>query len=245
MTDAMKNRIAERSPSFKARMAGLFELLEAVTAAVGEVIILGNLIVPGNASATAANVLGHETRFWFGFALSVVGVVCHIVVALLFYELFMPASRSISRLAAFILLVASAVQAMMCLFYAAPLLVWNGANSPAVFGAAERGELGYLLLRLNGQAFKLHLAFFGFWCILIGYLIFKSAFMPRILGVLLAIAGIGWTMYVVPPVAAHLYAYINAASALGEIPLMFWLIVMGVNAERWKQRAAAAPRVFA
>jgi len=85
-----------------------------------------------------------------------------------------------------------------------------------------------------------HLVFFGFWCVLIGYLIFRSTFLPRILGVLLAIDGLAWMLYLSPPLANHLFPLIAVASGLAEIPLQLWLLVVGVNAERWKEQEAAA-----
>jgi hypothetical protein len=94
---------------------------------------------------------------------------------------------------------------------------------------------------LNGYASNAYLVFFGLWCVLIGFLIFRSTFMPRLLGVLLAIAGLGWMMYLVPPLAIRLFIpYIAGASALGEIPLLLWLLVVGVNVQRWKEQANAA-----
>ena len=85
--------------------------------------------------------------------------------------------------------------------------------------------------------------FFGPWCVLIGFLIFRSTFLPRVLEVLLAISGLGWMMYLVPPLASRLFMpYIAGASALGEIPLELWLIVMAVNAERWKEAGQRSAR---
>jgi hypothetical protein len=78
--------------------------------------------------------------------------------------------------------------------------------------------------------------------VLIGYLIFRSAFLPRILGVLLAIDGLGWMFYLSPPLAAHLFPLIATAAGFAEIPLELWLIVAGVNAQRWREQAAAMPR---
>jgi hypothetical protein len=93
-------------------------------------------------------------------------------------------------------------------------------------------EDSLMFLKLNQYAFNINLVFFGLWRVLTGYLIFRSTFLPRILGVLLAIDGLGWVMYLYPPLAYHLFIpYIAAASALGEIPLELWLIVMGVNAQ--------------
>ncbi len=212
----MMERIAEASPRFKARVAGVFEMLEGMTS--------------------------HERLFWLGFVSSLIGVACHIAWILLFYYLFKPVNRSLSLLAAFVGLVVCAMQALTCLLYVAPLLVLQGGSSVSAFTTDQLQALAYVFFRLNGYAFDIDLVFFGLWCVLAGYLIFKSTFLPRILGVLLAIDGLGWMTFVVPPFALHLFPFIAAASALAEIPVQLWLVVMGVNPERWKEQAAAEVR---
>jgi Domain of unknown function (DUF4386) len=238
-TAEMMDRIAETSPRFKARMAGVSQLLEAVTATFGQVIVLGRLVVSGNAAATAANIVGHEQLFWLGFASSLMGVAFHIAWALLMYVLLKPVNRSLSLLAAFVILVGCAIQALTSLLYLAPLLVLTGGNSASAFTTAQLQALALVFLKLNAYAFKIDLVFFGFWCILTGYLIFRSTFLPRVLGVLVAISGVGWVTYLYPPLANYLSLYIAAASALGEIPLELWLIVMGLNAQKWFEQANA------
>jgi len=233
----MMERIAEASPRFKARMAGAFQALEGLTATYGEVIVLGKLVVSGNAAATAANILGHERLFRLGFASSIIGVAFHIAWALLMYELLKPVNRSISLLAAFVILVGCAIQALTSLLYLAPLLVLQGGSSLSAFTAEQLQALAYTFVKLNGYAFNLYLVFFGLWCVLTGYLIFRSTFLPRILGVLLTISGLGWVIYLSPPLGNYLFPFIAAASAVGEIPLQLWLLVMGVNAQRWKEQA--------
>jgi Domain of unknown function (DUF4386) len=236
----MMDRIAETSPRFKARMAGVSQLLEAVTATFGQVIVLGRLVVSGNAAATAANIVGHEQLFWLGFASSLMGVAFHIAWVLLMYVLLKPVNRSLSLLAAFFSLVACAMQALTSLLYLAPLLILQGSSSLSAFTAEQLQSLALVFLKLNAYAFQIDLVFFGFWCILTGYLIFRSTFLPRVLGVLVAISGVGWVTYLYPPLANYLSLYIAAASALGEIPLELWLIVKGVNVQRWKEQASAA-----
>ena len=233
-------RAAEASPRLKARMAGVFEALEGLTATFGQVIVLGRLIVSGDAAATAANILGHERLFRLGFASSLIGVAFHIAWALLFYELLKPVNRSVSRFAVFVILVGCAIQALTSLLYLAPLLVLGGGTSVSAFSPPQLQALAYVFLRLNGQAFNTYLVFFGFWCVLIGYLIFRSTFLPRVLGVLLAIDGLGWMMYLSPPLANRLFPFIAVAAGVAEIPLQLWLIVKGVNVQRWKEQAAAA-----
>ena len=232
-------RIAETSPRSRARMAGVFQLLESLTATFGQVIVLGKLVVSGNAAATAANILGHERLFWLGFASSLVAVVFHIVYALLYYDLLKPVNRRVSLLALLVLLVASAIQAVTGLLYLAPLLVLQGGSSVSAFTPAQLQALALVFLKLNAYALNVHLVFFGLWCVLTGYLIFRSTFLPRALGVLLVISGLGWLIYLFPPVAYRLFLFIAAASAVGEIPVEFWLMVKGVNVQRWKELASA------
>jgi hypothetical protein len=233
----MMERIAEASPRFNARMAGVFEMLEGMTSAFGQVFVLGRLVVFSDAAATAANILGHQPWFWLGFVSSLIGVACHIAWTLLFYELFKPVNRSLSLLAAFVSLVVCGLQALTSLLYLAPLLILQGGNSVSAFTAEQLQALALIFLKLNAYAFEIDLVFFGFWCVLTGYLIFRSTFLPRILGVLLAIDGFGWATYLYPPLANHLFPFIAAASAIAEIPLQLWLVVMGLNPQRWKEQA--------
>ena len=230
----------EASPRFKARMAGACQLLEAVTAAYGQVIVLARLVVAGNGAATAANILGHERLFWLGFTSSLMGAAFHIAWGFLIYELLKPVNRSLSLLAAFVVIVDCAIQAFTSLFHLAPLLILQGGSSLSAFTPEQLQALALTFLKLATYAFAIDHVFFGFWLILTGYLIFRSTFLPRVLGVLVAISGLGWVTYLSPPLANHLWPYIAAASALGEIPLEFWLIVMGLNVPRWKEQASAA-----
>jgi len=82
--------------------------------------------------------------------------------------------------------------------------------------------------------------FFGPYCLLIGYLIFRSTFLPRILGVLMALAGLGWLAFLSPTVAHALTLHIEVLGIFAEASLMLWLIVMGVNVQRWKEQSSAA-----
>ena len=237
----MSKPIAEASPRSLARMAGVFQLLEGLTSTFGEVLVLGRLVVSGNAAATTANILGHERLFWLGFASSLIGVIFHLAWALLLYDLLKQVNRRLSLLAVFVILVGCAIQALTGLLYLAPLLVLKGGSSVSAFTAEQLQSLALVFLRLNSYSFDIYLVFFGIWCVLTGYLIFRSTFLPRILGVLLTISGLGWVTYLYPPLATRLFfPFIAAASALGELPLELWLIVMGVNVQRWKEQAGAA-----
>jgi hypothetical protein len=235
----MIGSFAESSPRLTARLAGVFQLAEALAFTFGYLIILGRMLtVSGDAAGTAANILGQERLFWLGFVLTILAVVFHIAWALLMYELLKPVNRSLARFSAFIMLIGCAIQALMCVFYLAPLPLLHGGSALAALTPGQLQALAYMFLKLNTYAFDVYLVFFGLWCILTGYLIFKSTFLPRVIGVLLMISGLGWVIHLLPPIATRLFPLIAGASALGEIPLEFWLIVMAVNAQRWKEQAS-------
>ena len=132
--------IQEASPRVKARIAGLFDLLEALTSGLGQVIIPGMLIVSGNAAATAANVLAHGPLFRLSILLALLGVACHIAWTYLFYELFKAVNRNLSLLAVFFSLVAMALQAFSSTLQAAPLVILEGGPAFAAFTGWSRGH---------------------------------------------------------------------------------------------------------
>ena len=196
----------------------------------------------GNAAATAANILEHETLFRLGFASSLLGVAFHLGWAFLFYQLFRPVSRSVSLCALLVILVGCTIQAVTALLYLAPLLVLTAGSSLSALTQQQLQALAYMFLKLNGLAFDTYLVFFGLWCVLTGYVIFRSTFLPRIFGVLLAIDGLGWMTFMSPLLGHYLFPIIAVASGLAEIPLLLWLLIFGVNNESWKAQAEGIER---
>jgi Domain of unknown function (DUF4386) len=214
----MTDGTVDTSPQLYARMAGVSYLLGALTSVLGQMVVLGMFVVSGSATATAANILSHMPLFRLGFVSSLLTVPFHIVWAVLFYALFKPVNRSVSRLAGFIMLVACTVWALSSLLYLAPLLVLQGKTSLSAFAPEQLQALALVFLKLNGQAYDIGLVFFGFWCVLIGYLIFRSTFLPRIIGVLEVFAGLGYLT--LQPLAHYLYPYNLALAGPGEISLL-------------------------
>jgi len=237
-TPATMERIAEASPRPRAKIAGVFYLLIFLTG--GAAVPSFRLVVSGDAAATATNILAHEPLFRWGFAALLLNVAVYMVVTMLFYDLFKPVNGSLSLLAAFFSLVGCGIQAFACLFYLAPLVVLGGAQYLRVFKVEQLQAVALMFLKLYGQAYNLGLVFFGFYCLLIGYLILRSTFLPRILGALMMFAGLGWLTFLYPPLASHLDPYIRIPGILGEGSLTLWLLVMGVNVERWREQASAA-----
>ncbi|MFZ0960915.1 MAG: DUF4386 domain-containing protein [Terriglobia bacterium] len=239
-TASMKEWIREATRP-KARIAGFIYLLNFLT---GVVAVPGfKLVVSDNATATAANILAHQPLYRLGFAALLINVVIYVAVTVLFYDLFKPVNRSLSLVAAFFSLVGCAVQALACLFYLAPLVVLGGSQYLSVFKVEQLHALALMSFELYGQAYNIGLVFFGFYCLLIGYLIFRSTFIPRILGVMMALAGLAWLTFLSPPLANYLLPYNLAVGALMELSLTLWLLAMGVNVERWREQARAAAQL--
>ena len=236
----MTKRMAEASPRFKARMAGVSYLLGALTSVLGQMVVLGMLVEPSSATATAANILSHEPLFRLGFVSSLMTVPFHLMWAVLFYRLFRPVNKSVSLLSGLVMLVACTMWALSSLLHLAPLVVLQSKSSLSAFAPEQLQALALMLLKLNARAYDIGLVFFGFWCVLIGYLIFRSAFMPRIIGVLEMLAGVGYLTLLWQPLAHYLYPYNLALAGPGEISLTLWLLVKGVNEQRWKEQASLA-----
>jgi hypothetical protein len=235
----MIERIAEASLRPRARITGVVYLLYFLTAIFGMLFMRG-LVVSGDAAATANNLLAHQPLFRLGLATGLIATACYIAVTALFYGLFKPVNRSLSLLAAFFSLVGCAILAFASLFQLASLVVLGGGQYLNVFKVDQLRALAFLFLDLYGQGVNVCFVFFGVYCLLIGYLIFRSAFLPRILGVLMAFAGLGWLTFLSPPLANYLSPYVLVLGFLAELSLMLWLLVRGVNVPRWKEQASAA-----
>jgi len=182
---------SEATPLFKARLAGAFYLLTFITGFFS-LFAAGRFIVSGDAAATATNILANEASFRWGLTANLLATVCHVGVTALFYELFKPVNRSVSLLAAFASLVGCAVGGLSSLFQLPPLAMLGGAASMSAFKMDQLQELAFVFLKLNAQTTILSLVFFGCYCLLTGYLVFRSIFLPRVLGVLMALGGVGW-----------------------------------------------------
>jgi hypothetical protein len=238
-TDVTMERMAEASPRPRARITGVVYLLYFLTAVFGEFFLRG-IVVSGDAAATANNILAHQPLFRLGLATGLIATACYVTVTALFYGLFKRVNSTLSLLAAFFSLVGCAILAFASLFRIAPLVVLGGGQYLSVFNVEQLQALASLFLELYGQVVNICFVFFGVYCLLIGYLIFRSAFLPRILGVLMAFAGLGWVTFLSPPVANYLRPYILVLGVIAELALMLWLLVMGVNVQRWKEQANAA-----
>jgi hypothetical protein len=226
------------SPRLLARMAGAFYLLMFVCGALGTFARRG-IIVKGDAAATAANILAHQSNHLSAFAGDLLLVAAYVVVTALFYRLFKPVNESVALAAAFMGVTGCAIQGFALAFQLAPLTLLDGSRYLGVFSPDQLQALAYAFLKLYSQAYGVALVFFGFYCLLTGYLIWKSTFLPRAVGALMMLAGVGGLAFLSPMIATAHLPY-TLAGSVGELVLTVWLIVKGVDVEKWLARSAAA-----
>lgn len=237
-TGEITERTAEASIRFKARVAGFFYFLLFPFGALSLLARRG-LVVKGDAAATAAGLLSHETAFRLGIAGDLLAVVSYAVVTALFYQLFRPVNRSVALTAACFSLVGCATQAFACVFWLAPFVVLGGEPHASVFRPDQLQALAFMSLKMYGPAYKIGLVFFGLYNLLNGCLILRSTFLPRFLGVFMVIAGLPFLIFLLP-VGKTVSPFAVAPAALGEGLLLVWLLVKGVNARKWTEQAIQA-----
>jgi len=234
-------QIAAASPRLKARIAGVFYLVTILARVIADAFVRNRLVVSDDAAATATNIMAHEPLFRLGFAADIIAFASYIALTALLYELFKPVNRSLSLVAAFFSLVAAVVQAISSLFHLAPLFLLGGAPYLRVFTVEQLQALALVFLRLRAAAYhNVGLVFFGVYCLLVGILILRSAFLPRIIGALMVLAGLSYVLFLSPALAWSLQPYILVFPGIGQISLCLWLFVVGVNVQHWKEQANAA-----
>jgi predicted neutral ceramidase superfamily lipid hydrolase len=223
-----------------ARIAGALYLITILTGIFSAGYVSGKLVVNGDAAATAANILAHRGLFQLAFAVYLVEMACQIAITALFYELLKPAGRSVSLVAAFLGLAGSIIKTFSRVFFIAPLFILGGAHYLSVFSAEQLQALALLFLKVNDRGAGIALVFFGFYAILTGYLIIKSSFLPRVLGVISVVGGLGWLTFLYPPLGGRLFPFVSMFAVLGAAALIVWFVVFGVNEQRWREQAGAA-----
>lgn len=230
-------------PRLRARLTGLCYLLAIGAGAFDHIFVGGQLVARSDATATARNILGSEQLYRLAFAADLVPV--YIVVTILLYGLLKPVNPGLARLATASSLVGSAVGSAIALLQFAPLVLLRNDPSLSVFSPGQLQGLSLLFLKLHDVGFTISLVFFGFYCLLIGCLIIGSSFLPKIVGVLMSVAGLAYLTYsladfVSPALGASLSSVTLMLGGLGEAALTLWLLVVGVNPAKWRAQAGAA-----
>lgn len=238
----MTSPAAKTSPQTYARIAGLLYLFIIVAAGFGELFVRDRLIQWGDAAATGKNILGSEQLFRVGLAGEMLTCVCDVALAMLLYVLLKPVSKHLSLLAAFFRLTFVGIYGVSKLFEIAALVALGSADTLEALSPPQLQDLAYVSLRVHSFGYGASLLFFGSCCILFGHLIHKSGYLPRLLGILLAIAGYGYIVFSVaqmvsPAFAARfLFPWIIPIAFVAESGLALWLVVKGVNLPKWNER---------
>jgi hypothetical protein len=229
-------RTSTMSPRFQARMGG-FSWLMCFLASIYPLFVSGRLFVPRNAAATAANLLANEALFRSGTAALLISTAFYVAATLFVYEVLKPVNRSLSLLAAYFSLVGCAVGALSCNFDFVPFILLRGEPYLSAYTPEQLQALAYMFLVVRAWANNIGLVFFGLHCLGVGYLILRSTFLPQIIGVLMVLAGFGWLTFLSPPFAQSLAPFNMLPGVIGELSLTLWLLVKGVNVQRWSEQA--------
>lgn len=239
--------IAGRSPQLYARIAGAFYLVIIAAGLFGELFVRNALIVSGDAAATAANIVHSQTLWRLGIAGDLLMQACDVPTMLIFYLLLKPVHRPLALLALLFNLMQSAVLAANKLSLLMPLFLLGGAPYTSAFEPAQLEALSYLAIRLHGHGFGVGLVFFGFECLVLGGLIWRSGYFPKAIGALMALAGAcylvnSFALIVAPALAGALFPAILIPAFVGELSFCLWLLIRGVHLPRWNERALALGR---
>jgi hypothetical protein len=217
-----------------ARIAGSLYLVVALLGGFAELYVRARTVVPGNAADTADNIRASATLFRLGFASDLVQATFFLFTAMALYLLFRHVNELVARAMVVIVAVSVAIICLNLLNQYMALQVATGEGSDALAGLfADMHAAGYLIAQI----------FFGLWLLPLGYLVYRSGFFPRAIGVLLAIGCFGYladtfVQFLAPGIAESIEPFVVAPAALGELSLVVWLLVKGV---RVVERRAPAP----
>lgn len=218
-----------------ARVAGAIYLSMAITAPFSLIYVPRTLIVPGNSTATANNILAHETLFRLSIVADLITSVIFILLVMALYRLLSGVNKTLASLMVALVLVSVAVGFMNVLNNIAALTLFRGADFLAVFDKPQRDAMAMLFLRLHGQGLVINEIFWGLWLFPFGVLVMRSGFLPRILGVWLivncfAYLALSFTGLLLPQ-HEDMVSRIAFPVLFGEIAIALWLLIKGAKVQ--------------
>jgi hypothetical protein len=216
-----------------ARAAGVAMLLSIVFGFLGEAYLPGLLIVAGDAAATAARITGNPLLFRMTFAAYLVEGICDVALCVLFYVLLEPVNRRLALLSAFFGLASMVTYAVAEASFFSASLVLRETGGMAAFTVDQRNALALLATRVSATIAWLFLCLYGIASMLRGYLMARSGYIPRVIGVLFLIGGAGFFLRTATFLLAPAYSsgLLLLPMALAGIPLTVWLLVRGIRTE--------------
>jgi len=241
----MIDQSMKTSPQVYARIGGVLYLIIIVIGLFAEAFVRDKLIVAGDAAATASNIRASELLWRAAIAGNLIHLVCAVFLTLILYVLLRPVSRNLALLAAFLDLMSIAIEASSKEHLLAALFPLGKADYLKAFTPPQLDAMVYLAIKSHSYGFGLSLIFFGFACLVAGYLIFRSGYLPRVIGVLMQIAGLSYltnsfALVLAPRIADLLFPAVLVPAFIGEASLCLWLMTKGVNVEKWNAKANPA-----
>ncbi len=227
------------SPQLYARIGGILYLILIIVGMISVLFVRDKLIVSLNAEATANNIQHSQFLWRIGIACDLIMHVLDIPIMLIIYVLLKPTSKNLALLALLFNLIQTAVLVANKLNLLIPLFLLDNANYLKTFDAQQLHTLLYTSLKAHDFGFGLGLIFFGCVCLTNGYLIIKSGYFPKLIGVLLQLAGIcylinNFTLILAPLVAGKLFPFLMFPVFIAELTFAFWLTIKGVNIPKWQ-----------
>jgi hypothetical protein len=217
-----------------ARIAGFCYLIVIATGLFSEVCVRQALRVSNDALATAHNIQTNEMLFRWGFVADLINFVVGIPTILIIYHFFKKSNKIIVQIALALVIIQTAIIAVNLLNQITPLLLLGTDTYLTTFQPDQLATLSLLSLNIQSLGYGIGLVFFGFYCILIGYVIFKTNAIPKIIGLAYAIAGLGYlinsfTMFLSKGFANPLFVYLAIPIFAGELSLCMWLLIKGID----------------
>src|SRR5918912_1522497 len=232
----MPDRATGPSPQAYAKVAGLIWVIIAIMATFAEFFVRQSLIVPGDTAATAQNIVASQSLFRAGFASDLVVFVIDVVLAAVLYVLFRPVSRMLALVMSFARLAMVTILGLNLLNMFTALQLLTSAEYTAALDTGQLQALAFVFLNAQSYGYALGMVFFGLHLAILGYLVYRSGFLPRTLGILMVVSALGYladsfTGFLVPQYADTLAVLVVATALIGELPLTLWLLIKGVNVE--------------
>lgn len=226
------------NPNKTARIAGALYFLLIPLGVFGLLYVPNALVVPGDVAATASRILANESLFRLSIVSAILVPLVNIVVALFLYQLLKPVNQNHAVLMVIFTLAAAPIAMLNELNHVAVLLLLNGPEYLAVFTTSQLQALVPVFLDLHKYGIQIAGIFWGLWLLPMGYLVFKSNYIPKIIGVLLMIGCVGYLIdFFIFFLFPNVDVVISEFTFLGEVLMVLWLLIKGVNVEQWGKRA--------
>lgn len=225
-----------------ARVAGLLFVLTIVAGGVGEGYVPGHLVSGSDAAATVANLKGNDMLYRFSFIAYLAEALCDVGIAVIFYVLLKPAGRVLALITVFLGLLSTATYAACEIFYfGLPHLLLRGSPYLSTFTLGQLNTLTLLSLKLFDYGAGMFLVFYGTGWIIRGALMIRSGYFPKVLGLLMILGGLGFVAATTLQVLAPQYQtpYLLFVFAPGGVLLGLWLLIRGIDVDKWQEKAAA------